>query len=85
MQAAHKLLAYLIGTVGHGLLFQRGGKPIVEAYTDSDYGGSVMDSRSTTRYCMYLGGNLITWRSKKQQEVSLSSVEAEFCALLKGI
>ena len=57
----------------------------MEACTDSDYGGSVMDSRSTRGYYMYLGGNLITWCSKKQQEVSLSTAEAEFRALLKGI
>ena len=60
MQATHKLLAYLKGTMGHGLLFQLGGKSIVEVYTDSNYGGSIMDSRSTIGYCMYLGGNLIT-------------------------
>ena len=78
LETAYKLLAYLKGTAGHGLLFRRGGKPILEAYTDSDYGGSVVDSQCTGGYCTYFGGNLITWRSKKQREVCLSTAEAEF-------
>ncbi|RDX84158.1 hypothetical protein CR513_34840, partial [Mucuna pruriens] len=34
--------------------------------TDVDYAGSIVDRRSTSGYCMFLGGNLVTWRSKKQ-------------------
>ena len=85
LEAAYKLLAYLKGTAGHGLLFRCGGKPILEAYTDSDYGGSVVDSQCSGGYCTYFSGNLITWRSKKQREVCLSTAEAEFRALLEGI
>ena len=40
---------------------------------------------STSGYCMFVGGNLITWRSKKQSMVARSSVEAEFQAMLQGI
>jgi len=42
------------------------------------YAGSIVDRRSTTCYYMFLGGNLVTWRSKKQNVVARSSVEAEF-------
>ena len=52
---------------------------------DAKWGGSPIDMRSTTRYCAFLGGNLITWRSKKQAKISLSSAEAEYRALVKGI
>ena len=44
-----------------------------------------MDWRSMTRYCAFLGPNLVTWRSKRQKEVSLFSAESEFRALVKGI
>jgi len=47
-------------------------------YTDAYYAGSVTDRKFTMRYCMFLGGNLMTWRNKKQNGVARSSVEAEF-------
>ena len=72
-------------TVGHGLLFTREGGLTLDAFTDSDWAGSVVDRRSTSGYCTFLGGSLITWRSKKQKEVSLSSAEAELRALKRGV
>ncbi|RDX60349.1 hypothetical protein CR513_61513, partial [Mucuna pruriens] len=47
-------------------------------HTDADYAGSIVDRRSTSRYCMFLGGNLVTWRSKKQTVVARFSVEEKF-------
>ncbi|RDX98017.1 hypothetical protein CR513_19133, partial [Mucuna pruriens] len=38
----------------------------IEIYTDADYAGLVVDRRSTSRYCMFLGGNLVTWKRKKK-------------------
>ena len=58
---------------------------IHEAYTDADYAGSVVDRRSTSGYCTFLGGNFVTWRSKNQSMVSRSSVEAEYRAIVQGI
>lgn len=57
----------------------------LEVYTDSDYVGSVSDRRSTSGYCAFLGGNLVTWKSKKQPVVARSSAEAEFCAIALGV
>ena len=61
------------------------GKIDLTLYTYSDYARSLVDCRSTTSYCTMLGGNLVTWRSKKQNVVSKSSTEAEFRAITNGI
>ena len=52
-----------------------------EAYIDADWAGSLSDRRSTIRYCTFVGGNLVIWRSKKQAVVTRSSAEAEFRAM----
>ena len=84
-QALNRILRYLKGTTGLGITYKRTGKLDLILYTDSDYAGSRVDFRSTTGYCTILGGNLVTWRSKKQSVVSKSSTEAEFRAMSKGI
>ena len=44
-----------------------------------------MDRRSTIRYYTFVGGNLVTWRSKKQNVVARSSAESEFRAIAQGL
>lgn len=58
---------------------------MLKAYTDVDYAGSLVDKRSTFDYCTLLGGNLVTWRSKKQNEIARSSTKAEFRSMALGI
>lgn len=53
----------------------------IYGYCDADWAGDVTDRRSTTGYCMFVGGNLVTWKSKKQSVVSRSSAEAEYRAM----
>ena len=57
----------------------------LEAYTNIDYAGSMVDKRSVSGYCMYLGGNLVTWRVKNKmlwldqvQKLSLGTWRLEF-------
>ena len=50
----------------------------VESFTDADWVRSPSSRRSPTVYCIVLGGNLMTWKSKKQTVVVRSSVEAEY-------
>lgn len=57
----------------------------IEAYTNADYAGSIVDRRSTSSYCILLGGNLVTWRSKKQSVVARSSAETEFRSIALGM
>ncbi|KAL6343543.1 hypothetical protein AAG906_024908 [Vitis piasezkii] len=66
LQAAYYVLHYLKDSPGKGVLFKRNNELTLEAYTYVDYVGSSVDRRSTFGYCTFLGGNLITWRSKKQ-------------------
>ena len=84
-QAVNRVLRYLKGTLGLVITFKRTSKIDLILYTDSDFAGSRLDYRSTTGYYTVLGGNLVTWRSKKQSVVAKSSTEAEFRAMSKGI
>lgn len=85
LQAAHRVLQYLKGTPGEGILFKRNGGLVLEAYTDAEYAGSIVDGRSISGYCTFLGGNLVTWRRKKQNAVARSNAEAEFGAMAQGL
>ncbi|KAK6120480.1 hypothetical protein DH2020_045773 [Rehmannia glutinosa] len=85
LQAVHWILHYLKASPGKGIIFRRNKRLILEAYTDTDYGGSLVDRKSTTGYCTFLVGNLVTWRSKKKNVVARSSAEAEFRAMAQGI
>ena len=73
------------GTPRKGILFEKGEKLALEAYTGADHVRFVVDRRSTLGYCMYFGGNLVIWRSKKQNVVARSSVEVEFMSMALGI
>ena len=71
------MLRYLKGTSGKGILFKHNNSLALEVYTDVDYvdvdyAGSIVDSRFIMRYCTILGGNLVTWRSKKKNLVAKS-------------
>ena len=73
------------GNPEKGILFKKNNTLALEAYTDADYAGSLVDQRSTTGYCTFLGGNLITWRSKKQNVVTRSSTESKFRVIAQGL
>ncbi|KAK4391658.1 Retrovirus-related Pol polyprotein from transposon RE2 [Sesamum angolense] len=80
-EAALRILKYIKASPGKGLLFKRHGHVKIEAYSDADYAGAKDDRKSTSGYCTYVGGNLVTWRSKKQTTVARSSAEAEYRAM----
>ncbi|XP_043718020.1 uncharacterized mitochondrial protein AtMg00810-like [Telopea speciosissima] len=70
---------------GKGILFSPHNHMCIEAFIDADWTGSPDDRRSTSGYCSFVGGNLVTWRSKKQALVTRSSAETEFRAMAQGI
>jgi hypothetical protein len=85
MNAVLRIIRYLKGCPGRGLLYRPHGNLKVECYTDADWAGSLEDRKSTSGYCSFVGGNLVTWRSKKQSVVARSTAEAEFRAMAHGI
>ena len=85
LQLAHRVLRYLKGTIGYGIKFIKGEKLTLEVYTDADFANSRIDRKSIIGMCTFLGGNLVSWKSKKQKYVSLSSAESEIIAIEKGV
>ncbi|KAL5571449.1 hypothetical protein UlMin_021046 [Ulmus minor] len=85
LQVVYQILHYLKGSPGKGVLFKRNSSLVLEAYTYADYAESIVNRRSTSGYCTFIGGNLVTWRSKKQSVVARSSAEAKFRAMALGI
>ena len=85
MEAVIRILRYLKGTPGRGVLYQKNGHLDLVAYTDAEWAGDRDDRKSTSGYFTLVGGNLVTWRSKKQKVVALSSAEAEFRGVAKGV
>ena len=77
LKAVFWILRYLKRTPGKGLLFRKNPCRSIEVYTDADWAGSATDRRSTSGYCTFVWGNLVTWRSKEQSVVAWSSAEAE--------
>jgi hypothetical protein len=74
-----RVLRYIKGTSDFGIWYSKSdGK--LEGFVDSDWAGSVDDSKSTTGYVFSLGSGVFSWNSKKQDVVAQSSAEAEYIA-----
>jgi Reverse transcriptase (RNA-dependent DNA polymerase) len=85
LETVYQILRYLNGCPGIGVFFRKMGHMRVEVYTDTDWAGCLDDRKSTSGYCAFVGGNLVSWRSKKQSVVAMSMVEAEYRAMAHGV
>jgi hypothetical protein len=84
VEAKH-VLVYLCGIMDYGLDYLRGDGVRLVGYIDSDWAGCVSDRKSTSGCCFRLGSTMVSWFSRKQKSVSLSSVEAEYMAASQAI
>jgi chemotaxis protein histidine kinase CheA len=93
--AAKRIMRYLAGTTRMGLTYKDKDKDKnknkndahqiqITAFTDADWGGDHHDRKSTTGYVIKLNGCTISWATKKQQTVAISSTEAEYMAISAG-
>ncbi|RVX19268.1 Retrovirus-related Pol polyprotein from transposon RE1 [Vitis vinifera] len=86
MNAVMRILRYLKNAPRKGILFAKNvDHQSIEVYTDADWAGAVDDRRSTSGYFTFVGGNLVTWKSKKQNVVARSSAKAEFRGMALGL
>ncbi|KAD3068312.1 hypothetical protein E3N88_36192 [Mikania micrantha] len=80
MGAVRRILRYVTGTVGYGLWYDQVGELKLTGYTDSDWAGCIDDRKSVSANIFMLGNGPVSWSSKKQSTVALSSSEAEYIA-----
>ncbi|KAK9044453.1 hypothetical protein V6N11_058353 [Hibiscus sabdariffa] len=78
LKAVKRIFRYLQDTPSLGLWYPRDSTFDLHAYSDVDYGGCKIDRKSTSDTCQFLGSMLISWFSKKQNSVALSTTEAEY-------
>ncbi|CAL9003639.1 unnamed protein product [Prunus brigantina] len=78
--AAKRILRYVKGTIDFGVFYKKGGDGELIGYTDSDYAGDQDDRKSTSGYVFMMNSGAVSWSSKKQPVVTLSTTEAEFIA-----
>jgi hypothetical protein len=71
-------MRYLVVTPNLGLWYPKGSQFELLRYSDVDYAGCKVDRRSTSGTCHFLGRSLVSWSSKKQNSIALSTTEAEY-------
>lgn len=77
-QALKCLLCYLKGTIHYVIFLNRNSPMTLTVISDYDWGGVYDAGRSTIAYILYLGSNIVSWRSTRQKSVSRSSTEAKY-------
>ncbi|KAL8107872.1 hypothetical protein AgCh_024325 [Apium graveolens] len=80
LNAVKRIFRYLRGTIILGLLYPITSTFDLVGYSDADYAGCQTDRKSTSGVCTYLGQSLVSWQSKKQTSVALSTAEGEYLA-----
>lgn len=81
--AAKRVLQYLKGTIDYTICYKKSGQPLL-GFADADWANCPIDRRSYTGYCFTLAGGPVSWASRKQQTVALSSAEAEYMAIAEA-
>ncbi|WVZ53388.1 hypothetical protein U9M48_004339 [Paspalum notatum var. saurae] len=79
-QAVKRIFRYLKFTPELGLWYSSGSSLFLRGFSDADHAGCRIDRKSTSGTCQLLGTSLVSWSSRKQASVSLSTTEVEYIA-----
>jgi hypothetical protein len=80
LRVVKRIMRYLVNTPKFGLWYPKRSTFDLIGYSDANWAGCKIDRKSTSRTCQFLGRSLVSWASKKQNSVTLSTVEAEYIA-----
>jgi len=78
------VLRYVKGSVDKGLVYNKSASGIFQGFSDADWAGDYETRRSTTGFMFIFGGAAVSWASKLQKTVTLSTMEAEYMALCEA-
>ncbi|XP_071714853.1 uncharacterized mitochondrial protein AtMg00810-like [Rutidosis leptorrhynchoides] len=81
LKLAFRVLRYLKSCSGMGIHIIRSASLKLNGFVDADWGKNLLERKSITGFCIFLGESLISWKSKKQPTISRSSAEAEYRAM----
>jgi hypothetical protein len=80
LRVVKRILRYLVYTPNFGLWYPKGSTFDLIGYSDADWAGCKIHRKSTSGTCQFLVRSLMSWASKKQNSVALSTAEAEYIA-----
>ena len=80
LTAVKQIICYKNGTFDYGIWYSRDLNECLTGYSDANWAGCIDDRKSTLGGCFYLGNNIVSWMSKKQNSISLSMAEVEYIA-----
>ncbi|KAL0695345.1 hypothetical protein Bca4012_062525 [Brassica carinata] len=81
LNAVKRIIKYIKGTESLGVYYSKNSNENLVGYCDADWAGCDDYRKSTSGGCFFLENNLISWLSKKQNSISLSTAEAEYIAM----
>ena len=78
--ALKRIIKYVKATADFGVWYSKNTNDVLAGYSNADWAGNAEDRKSTSGCCFYVDNNLISWMSKNQNSISLSTVKAEYIA-----
>lgn len=84
INAAKRVIGYLYNTRNSTLFYSGSSTKLLEGWCDSDFAGNPDNRRSTTGYVFSINGDVVSWNSRLQPTVCLSTVEAEYVAIAQA-
>ena len=80
MTTLKRIIKYVKTIAEFGVWYNKDTNDVLTGYSDADWVGNANDRKSTSKGCFYMGINLISWISKKQNSISLSTAKVEYIA-----